>query len=449
MASAIPNVPGTGSKIPVATYIAGITESYPNVNRKRLVEASINSKERVDFMPCNMSVNQVLTDRYIEFRVNGVVGSFIDMSSISLELMLKISVGGQNLGANNNIGFVNGLCNTLFKSVNVFLNDKMIESNSLHNYCSYVKQLKMIKTNFINSIGKCAFLYDDSQGTGIKDMYIARNFTDQTSLETKLMSSIKSHGIHLCFPLLLDLSSLDMYLMDSVDLRIRLEMASNNWIINANEGGGDYNLSIDLARLWLDRVTPHYSAMIALNNALTLNPVQYIFNKTLHKTYVIGQNQSSIMIDQPFGNCIPDKLSMLMVDMRSFAGDYIRNGLYFKHCDLSNIHITINGSTVYNINCGFPNKMAQVYYEMQKAIGLERDNLISYDAFHSGRAVFYFNFVSEDMQEALPVEMSASMRINLKFSTPVNSNTVIILFAETIGLMTIDADRTVLCDVRG
>ena len=57
MAAIMPNIPGTGNNIPIATYVAGITESYPNVNRQRVVESSINSKETIDFLPTNIGVN--------------------------------------------------------------------------------------------------------------------------------------------------------------------------------------------------------------------------------------------------------------------------------------------------------------------------------------------------------------------------------------------------------
>ena len=91
MAAIMPNVPGTGNNIPTSTYVAGITESYPNVNRQRIVEASINSKECVDFMPVNMSTNQTLSDKYLEYRINGITGSFLDLSSLFMELDLKIT----------------------------------------------------------------------------------------------------------------------------------------------------------------------------------------------------------------------------------------------------------------------------------------------------------------------------------------------------------------------
>ena len=54
--------------------------------------------------------------------------------------------------------------------------------------------------------------------------------------------------------------------------------------------------------------------MLALNQAMNTKPLEYIFNKTLFKTFVLGAGESGIMIDQPFGNCIPEKLTMLLVD---------------------------------------------------------------------------------------------------------------------------------------
>ena len=48
-----------------------------------------------------------------------------------MELHLKPikSADGTPLGDEDLIGFVNGLSNTIFKSVTVFLNDKMVECN--------------------------------------------------------------------------------------------------------------------------------------------------------------------------------------------------------------------------------------------------------------------------------------------------------------------------------
>ena len=240
-----------------------------------------------------------------------------------------------------------------------------------------------------------------------------------------------------------------MYLLDGVDVRIRLEIANNNWLIKSNGNVSGVSLSFNKVKLWMDRVTPHYNAMMALNHALTVKPVEYVFNKCLHKTYVIGGGESSIMIDQPFGMVIPEKMTMVIVDMNSFSGRPHINSLYFEHANLSNIHLTINGSTVYNMNSNFPEAYTQTYYETLKTIGIDKDNMITYKSFKEGRSVFMFNFIHESIEESLPVESSAHLRLSLKFARNLSTPHVIILLADTTGLLSIDNQRVVSCDVRG
>ena len=158
MAAIMPNTPGTGNNIPISNYVAGITESYPNVNRQRTVESSINSKETIDFLPTNIGINQSISDKYLEFRINGTVGSFLDLSSIIMELQLKPmnSIDGSSL-KEDLITLVNGLSNTIFKSVTVFLNDKMVESNLFFNYSSYIKLLKQLDKTQTDRYGSCVF----------------------------------------------------------------------------------------------------------------------------------------------------------------------------------------------------------------------------------------------------------------------------------------------------
>ena len=240
-----------------------------------------------------------------------------------------------------------------------------------------------------------------------------------------------------------------MYLLDGVDVRIRLELANNNWLLKSNVNVSGISLNVNKAKLWIDRVTPHYNALSALNHSLVVKPIEYIYHKTLQKTYVVGAGESSIMIDQPFGTCIPEKMDMIILDMASFSGSSSRNGLYFDHANITNIHVTVNGSTLYNINTLFPSKYSQSYYETQKTLGIDKENMITFDTYKKGRTVFSFNFVNESVEETLPVEVTANSRLNLKFGSNLTTPSVIILLADTTGLLSIDNQRFVTCDVRG
>ena len=49
-----------------------------------------------------------------------------------------------------------------------------------------------------------------------------------SNIETRLLNKLKEGKTSLCFPLLLDVSTIDMYLLDGVDVRIRLELANQD-----------------------------------------------------------------------------------------------------------------------------------------------------------------------------------------------------------------------------
>ena len=299
----------------------------------------------------------------------------------------------------------------------------------------------------------CVFFYDDDDHNteGVTNKYTDDTFKKTPSnIETCLLNKVKGGKTSLCFPLLLDVSTIDMYLLDGVDVRIRLELANQDWIIKSPKQNPQFGINISKAKLWVDKVTPHHNTMIALNHAMNTKPIEYIFNKTLFKTFVIGNGESSIMIDQPFGNCIPEKLTMLLVDMKSMAGDSTLNPLYFRHCNLVNTHITINGSTIYNINTEFNNEnYAHMFYESQKSIGIESNNMITADSFSKGRGVFCFNFVNEVTEGSLPTERSANLRLVLTLDNNLTSPHVVILLADTKGIISIDNQLIVTCDVKG
>ena len=203
MAAIMPNTPGTGNNIPISSYVAGITESYPNVSRQRVVESSINSKETIDFLPTNIGVNQTISDKYLEFRINGIVDSFLDLSSIIMELHLKPikSANGSPLRDEDLIGLVNRLSNTIFKSVTVFLNDKMAESNPFFN-SSYIKLLKQLDKVQAERYGSCVFFYDDFNTAGVTDKYSEDLFKKKTAsnIEYLLLNKIKGGRVFSAFP---------------------------------------------------------------------------------------------------------------------------------------------------------------------------------------------------------------------------------------------------------
>ena len=443
-----PNTPGAGVEIPISRYIAGVTDNFPRVNRNRIVEVSIAGRERIDILPVNLTSDRRLEGGYIEFRIPGITGRFLDLSKISLEVKLSLlKTGNVKLEADDYLNLVNGAGNTLFKSVQVYIGDRLVESNPFFNYSSYIKLLSTFKKSNIDTIGNLGYLFNEKK---IEDTYIAASFTGGTAELKERINNLKTNGLHLNFPLMLDVSSLEQFLLDNIPVRIRLELASNNWAINTHQVTADYKLQIDDAKLWIDRIIPNTNALLSLNSSLGKGnkSVDYMFSRTLYKTYVVSANQTSHIIDLPWNQIIPDKLYLCMTDLASFSGNFNRNPLYFQHADVTNIQVQINGVPLYNISAKFPHQTAQAYYETCSALGLGYDHLLTFEGFKNGGTLFVFDFSNEQLDDIIPLEKSGNLRISLTFSSGVAHNRLILLFGESMGILNIYEDRTVMCDVR-
>lgn len=445
------DVQGGGSSTSLRQYAPAVSEGFPRVTRVRPVESSIASRNKLDILPVNLEgSNNEINDSYIEFRIPGVPGQFLDLSTLTIDLKTHVTkANGSKLGDTDHVVFANGLSNTLFKNCTCYFNEQMVESNALFNYHAFVKMVTSIPQEKLDSIGRSSFFFRDNEGKkGIVDTYSDEYFTEGNKQEKQMIADIKAHGLSMTAPLLLDIASLDAYLLDSTDVRIRLELASKSWILNTSQDGDLFKFALESVKLWVDRVVPHASALSSLNTSLVSKSLQYTYNRTLYKTYVLGINQTSLLAELPFAQIIPQNLIMVMVDMDNMSGSYNKNGLYFTHADLSHAHISINGSTVYNIRSQFPHHVSRLFYSTLEGLGLETANNLTLQAFAEGRTLCAFNFVTEDVENGIPLEKSGNMRISLTFNKGHNRNLVIIFFADTTGVIEIDAHRQVTCQVR-
>lgn len=445
------DVDGGGITVSLPEYTVAVSESFPRVSRPRSVEGSIIARNKLDVLPINLDGNKDgINDTYLEFRIPGTSGQFLDLSTLSLELRVSISKSdGSKLTDTDHVKFTNGLNNTMFKSITCYLNEQLVESSALFNYHSFIKMITSLPQDKINSLGHAGFFYQEGEGgKGIVDKYTSESFTGATTSEKGVMTACKEKGLTMMGPLYCDLASLDSYLLDNINIRIRLELANKAWIINTDQDGDAFRFKLESARMWVDRVIPQTAAMQSLNESLMTRSLNYTFTRSLYKTYVLPANQTTLIAELPFSQIIPQNLMMAFVSMSNMQGRYDTNPLYFHHANLSHVHITINGSTVYNIRSDFPHHTAGLYYATLEALGLETRNSLTYETFKQGRTICSFRFVSEDIADGVPLDRSGNLRINLSFSEAQNSNLVIIFFAETLGVINIDSHRHVKCIVR-
>ena len=71
-------------------------------------------------------------------------------------------------------------------------------------------------------------------------------------------------------PLNFDISQCNTYMLDNIDLRVRLELARSNLLLNTDDGH-DYIYKLDACRLWCKKMVPYAGALVALNKNMEIS----------------------------------------------------------------------------------------------------------------------------------------------------------------------------------
>ena len=219
--------------------------------------------------------------------------------------------------------------------------------------------------------------------------------------------------------------------------------------VNTDGDGAGIRSHIDYAKLWITRLQPYAPALLPLNNQLEAgHDTKTLFNKTLYKSLVLGKQQTSIVSDLPWGNVIPERLYIVIVEMNAFSGAYNKNGLYFSSSNLSEISVSLNGVSVYKNAVSFPHECSQAYFNAIESLGIENDTLLDFNGFKQGKTIFVYSLLPEDLQGTVPLEQSGNLRLSLQLKQGVDKNLVILMFGDTKGVISVNADRNVVCDSR-
>lgn len=65
-----------------------------------------------------------------------------------------------------------------------------------------------------------------------------------------------------------------------------------------------------------------------------------------------------------------------MVDMKTYAGDYILNHMHFGHYNLNKLDVFVNNVFVYNIHTRFPLYYSYLYYSFLSALGIDKEHIL-------------------------------------------------------------------------
>ena len=302
----------------------------------------------------------------IEFVIHECSEHYIDLSSIKLEVGLKIldAAGGRDAAtlAAGRIYFTNNLLSALFPVVKVFINNTSVESQYHAHHIANLNHIREIPNALASNRGRCSGVFGlYKEGVGAETTNAIADF----NAERKTFS--KKDLVFLKGYLNIDVASSNKWLVDGTTVRIVLDQAKAEQIINATVNLVDWRYEITSIRLLVNRIQPTRAAFLNTSRYLQNHSMEYIFKQNVVHTQIVDAGHTSLTINRPFNSKIPSLFHIFFVSQAAEQGSFKNDRFYYNTNDLGSYRVTINGRVLMDDEVMAGSEHMSIYEDSREA----------------------------------------------------------------------------------
>jgi hypothetical protein len=385
----------------------------------------------------------------LEFCISGSGDDYIDVSQILLHVTAKIvRDDGTNIAADAAVAPVNLWLQSLFSQVDIKLNDTLItQSTNTYPYRAYLETLLSYGEDAKVSHLTASLFYKDT----------ANHFEDVAGDEnagfvTRKAFTAASRHVDMMGRIHADLFFQDRYLINGVDMKIRLVRSKDSFALMA-PGADAYKVKITDASLFVRKVKLNSAVQLAHIKALENTNVKYPIRRVETKVFSVPRGNLAYIQENLFLGQLPKRIVIGLVDSDAFNGLYAKNPFNFKNYGINFFALYVDGHQL-------PAKPYTPNFErnryMRSYIGLfvgsgkmnhDEGNSISRLEYAGGYTLFAFD-LTPDMSEAGHFNLikTGNIRLEIHFSAALDQTINCLAYAEYDSVLEIDKHRSILFD---
>ena len=340
---------------------------------------------------------------------------------------------------------VNNFPQTLFRQVEVYLNNQCVNDLStptypykayIENHLSYDKDIKLTTLE-----AREMYIKDDVGKEKVLDELIkasnAKKRVDRACKKT------------ICFHMKLHVDFLQSkrYLIPGVEIKIKLLRNEDTFsLIEATKLGA---IKMKHLEMNVRKISIEPSVVNSIESKLANTPVMYPIAHSKIKTFLLNSGIKSQHISQLVRGKLPRSFIISFVSSKAFDGDHTSNPFVFEHFNLSNMNVYINGEPIHPkaVQPTWKDDGALRQYSwMLENIGLHQDqsNGVTYADFVSNSVFFPYDN-SPDLSNSFwyyGTDMG-TIDIHVGFETALTENVTLIFYATFDETVLIDKTRNV------
>ena len=389
-------------------------------------------------------VSVLTSEGPIEFSITAESTNYIDLANTLLYVRASVTTeAGADLAADIAIAPECNFLHTLWSQCDLYLNGTLVtQSNYNYPYRSYIETLlsfgKDAKQSQLSSVlwhRNTSGHFDERANTNVG--YTKRKRIAAESKQFEVMGKLH-----------LDLSFQNRYLINEVDLKIRLIRLKNTFCLHGNDDQAGKVVSLKEVALICRKVKPNPSIQLAHSKALQHGTAKYPLRRVEVKTFTVPEGNLSISKENLFLGQLPTRIIVGLVDNDSYNGTIAKSPFNFKHNN-------VNFMSVYRDGVQIPSRPLQPDFANDRFIHSylrlftqtsqyfkDTGNAISRFEFKDGCALFAFDLTPQQDSSDARFELikSGNIRLEIHFSAAVARTLTVIVFAENDNLLEIDSD---------
>ena len=410
---------------------------------------SLEKAQHVEYLP----IGSLTDDTPIEFFVSSRGDEYIDLAKTYIYIEAKITkADGTALEENAKVGPVNLWLHSLFSQIDLSLNGELVtSSNNTYPYRAYLETLLSYGQEAKKSQLQSSLWYVDDPGKfGKVDPTAADT---NSSFKTRARLAAKSDVVDMFGRLHLDLCHQHRYLINGVDMKLRLNRTKSNF--NLMSEAGTEITKITKAILLVQQVKTNPQEL--LEHAKLLNSgetIKYPIRRVEVKTFAITTGTQTLTRDNVFLGQLPRRVIVCMTKNSAFIGKKDQNPFEMEHNNLNYISVEANGqsfpSQPLTPQFGNINNYIKSYMTLFTDTGKIFDdsgNDITRESYRKGFTIWAFD-LSPDKEDSAHVHLikEGNLRLDMKFAEALDDTTSVIVYAEFDNVIEIDRARNIIKD---
>ena len=240
-------------------------------------------------------------------------------------------------------------------------------------------------------------------------------------------------------------------MLNEIGVKIKLVRSKDAFCLM---GATAAKVKIVHASMFVRKVKLMSSVFLAHAKTLENGTAKYPVRRVVCKTFAVPQNYRDVSHEKLFSGQLPTRLVVGLVNNRAFNGHLESNPFNFKHYNLSEIALYLDGQQQFALKPIQPDYANGLYIRAYESLftgtGKQfRDEglYISREDYANGYALYAFDLTADlGEDDHFSLVRQGNVRLALKFADALPETISVVAYAEFENVIEVDRDRNVIFD---